>query len=45
MARHQKQEDVSLAEGMKELYPVYRVIGRIPLLRNLSNKLAILERG
>ncbi len=38
-------EDVSLVEGMKELYPIYRVIGGIPLLRNLSNKLAILERG
>lgn len=36
-------EDVSLVEGMKELYPIYRVIGKIPVLRNLSNKLAILE--
>lgn len=38
-------EDVSLVEGMKELYPVYRVIGGIPFLRDLSNKLVILERG
>lgn len=37
-------EDVSLTEGMKELYPIYRVIGKIPALRNLSNKLAVLER-
>lgn len=37
-------EDVSLVEGMKELYPVYRVLGRIPQVRNLSNKLAVLER-
>ena len=36
-------EDVSLLEGMKELYPIYRVIGKIPTLRNLSNKLAVLE--
>ncbi len=36
-------EDVSLVEGMKELYPIYRVIGGIPVLRNLSNKLAVLE--
>ncbi len=36
-------EDVSLVEGMKELYPIYRVIGTIPALRNLSNKLAVLE--
>ena len=37
-------EDVSLVEGMKELYPIYRVIGKIPALRNLSNKLAILKK-
>lgn len=37
-------EDVSLTEGMKELYPIYRVIGRIPQIRNLSNKLAVLEK-
>lgn len=36
-------EDVSLVEGMKELYPIYRVIGKVPALRNLSNKLAVLE--
>ncbi len=36
-------EDVSLVEGMKELYPVYRVIGKVPALRNLSYKLAVLE--
>lgn len=36
-------EDVSLVDGMKELYPIYRVIGKIPALRNLSNKLAVLE--
>lgn len=36
-------EDVSLMEGMKELYPIYRVIGRISALRNLSNQLAVLE--
>ena len=36
-------EDVSLVEGMKELYPIYRAVGRIPLLQNLSNQLAILE--
>lgn len=36
-------KDVSLVEGMKELYPIYRVIGKVPALRNLSNKLAVLE--
>ncbi|MDO5298407.1 MAG: class I SAM-dependent methyltransferase [Clostridia bacterium] len=38
-------EDVSLVEGMKELYPVYRVIGKIPMIRNLSNKLAVLQKA
>lgn len=37
------KENVSLVEGMKELSPIYRVIGKIPALRNLSNKLAVLE--
>lgn len=37
-------EDVSLVEGMKELYPVYRVLGRIGPIRDLSNKLAVLRR-
>lgn len=37
-------EDVSLVEGMKELYPVYRVLGRIRLIQNISNKLVILRK-
>lgn len=37
-------EDVSLVEGMKALYPVYRVLGRIRFIRNLSNKLVILRK-
>lgn len=37
-------EDVSLVEGMKELYPVYKVLGGIRPIRELSNKLAVLEK-
>lgn len=37
-------EDVSLVEGMKELYPVYKVLGRIRPIKNLSNKLVILKK-
>lgn len=37
-------EDVSLVEGMKVFYPVYRVIGKVPLIRNLSNKLVVLKK-
>lgn len=36
--------DVSLVEGMKVIYPVYRLLGRIPAVRNISNKLVILEK-
>ncbi len=37
-------KDVSLVEGMKELYPVYQVLGRIRPVRNMSNKLVILRK-
>ena len=35
----------SLVEGMKELMPVYCVIGKIPAVRNISNKIIVLEKG
>lgn len=35
--------DVSLVEGMKVIMPVYRLFGRIPVIRNISNKLAVLR--
>lgn len=37
-------ESVSLMEGMRVFIPAYRVLGRISFLRNLSNKILILER-
>lgn len=37
-------EDVSLAEGMKELYPVYKVLGRMRPIRDFSNKLTVLKK-
>lgn len=36
--------DVSLVEGMKVIYPVYRLLGGIPAIRDISNKLVILEK-
>lgn len=36
--------DVSLVEGMKVIYPVYRLFGGIPAIRNISNKLVLLEK-
>ena len=37
-------EDVSLVEGMKELYPVYKLLGWIQPVKKLSNKLVILRK-
>lgn len=37
-------KDVSLVEGMKEIYPVYKVLGKIPVIRNISNKLVVLKK-
>lgn len=36
--------DVSLTEGMKVIYPIYRLLGQIPAIRNISNKLVLLEK-
>lgn len=40
----QSVEDRSLAEGMKVLTPAYHVLGKIPLVRNVSNKILVLEK-
>jgi len=37
-------QEVSLVEGMKELMPIYHVIGKIPTVRNISNKIIVLEK-
>lgn len=37
-------EDVSLTEGMKVFQPVYKIIGKISFIRNLSNKILVMER-
>lgn len=37
-------EDVSLVEGMKQMYPIYHLFGWIPLVRNISNKLVVLQK-
>ena len=37
-------QEVSLVEGMKELMPIYHVIGKIPIVRNISNKIIVLEK-
>lgn len=37
--------DRSLVEGMIEIAPIYRVIGKMGFIKNLSNKICILEKG
>lgn len=37
------QRDVSLTEGMKVFCPVYKVLGKIPFIRNLSNKIVVMD--
>ncbi len=36
-------EEHSLVEGMEVIAPVYRVIGKIPVVRNLSNRIIVLR--
>ena len=37
-------QEVSLIEGMKKLMPIYCVIGKIPIARNISNKIIVMEK-
>ena len=35
----------SLVEGMAEFMPVYKALGKIPVARNISNKIILMEKG
>lgn len=37
-------EDRSLIEGMVEIAPIYKLIGKFGFIRNLSNKISVLEK-
>lgn len=37
-------EEHCLTEGMAEFVPVYRLLGKIPLVRNISNRIVVLEK-
>ena len=37
-------EEHSLVEGMAAFRPAYRVLGKIPVVRSISNKIVVLER-
>ena len=34
-----------LTEGMAEFVPIYRLLHKIPAIRDLSNRIVVLERG
>ena len=38
------KKEVSLVEGMKVFIPVYKAIGKIPFIRNISNKILVMEK-
>lgn len=37
-------EEHSLVEGMAAFVPVYKLLGKIPLIRNISNRITVLEK-
>ena len=37
-------EEHSLTEGMAEFLPIYKVLGKIPLVRNISNRIVVLQK-
>lgn len=39
------RKDVSLTEGMKVFWPAYKVLGKISFVRNLSNKIIVMEKN
>lgn len=38
------KEDISLIEGMKAMYPIYKFVQWIPFIKNFSNRIAVLEK-
>jgi len=32
-------------EGMKKMMPIYHVLGKIPAVRNISNKIIVMEKN
>ena len=37
------RQEISLVDGMKVLMPIYHVLGKISLVRNISNKIVVME--
>ena len=45
LADFQFVEEHALTEGMAVFMPIYKLLGKIPFVRNISNKIAVLEKG
>ena len=39
------REEHSLTEGMAQFVPVYKLLDKLPAIRNISNKIVVLEKG
>ena len=39
------KEEHSLTEGMAQFVPVYKLLDKLPAIRNISNKIVMLEKG
>ena len=37
-------EEHSLTEDMAEFVPIYKLLGKLPFVRNISNKIIVLEK-
>ena len=37
-------EEHSLTEGMAEFLPIYKMLDKIPLVRNISNRIVVLQK-
>ena len=37
-------EEPSLVEGMAEFLPIYKVLGKIPVVRNISNRIIVMKK-
>ena len=38
-------EERSLTEGMAAFMPIYKVLGKLPVVRNISNEIVVLNKG
>ena len=39
------KEEHSLTEGMAQFVPVYKLLDKLPAIRNISNKIVVIEKG